>query len=339
MPGTAEREILETTTRVLGRITGMEVSFRDAEGRPDAEITIRHGDLQLDFTAQIKGNLTRPAAAMAVEQLARFKTRPLLVAKYINPRLADLLRKAGLSFADTAGNAYIDEPPLFILVKGNKPEHHQKPEKPSGRVFRTKGLQVVFALLCNPGLENEPFRKITAFGRVALGSVDWIMKELVAMDFLRNLGRGRRRLVRKEALLRRWVETYPEQLGGKILKGRYSPKDPDWWQNANIREDGGLWGGEVAAAKLTVYLKPAAARVYMEEAPGKMLVKNKLSKSPEGSVEVLDKFWGFEFDWQHGDLVPPLLIYADLMATGDARNIETAGIIYEEHLARLVRED
>jgi hypothetical protein len=31
-------------------------------------------------------------------------------------------------------------------------------------------------------------------------------------------------------------------------------------------------------------------------------------------------------------LVPPLLVYADLLATGDARNLETAALIRERYL-------
>ena len=86
-------------------------------------------------------------------------------------------------------------------------------------------------------------------------------------------------------------------------------------------------------------LRPGSIKVYVKEAPGKLLVKNRLTKSPEGSIEILDRFWTFRFDWAREDMVPPLLIYADLMASGDPRNIETARIIYEAHLARLVRED
>jgi hypothetical protein len=41
----------------------------------------------------------------------------------------------------------------------------------------------------------------------------------------------------------------------------------------------------------------------------------------------------------HDDLVPPLLIYADLMATGDTRNIETARMIYEKELSKYFREN
>jgi hypothetical protein len=41
----------------------------------------------------------------------------------------------------------------------------------------------------------------------------------------------------------------------------------------------------------------------------------------------------------NNQLVHPILIYADLMASGDPRNIETAQIIYEQELAQYFRED
>jgi len=50
-------------------------------------------------------------------------------------------------------------------------------------------------------------------------------------------------------------------------------------------------------------------------------------------------FWNFEIDWPHKNMVPPLLIYADLLATGEARNIETARILYEKEIHRFIRED
>jgi hypothetical protein len=56
-------------------------------------------------------------------------------------------------------------------------------------------------------------------------------------------------------------------------------------------------------------------------------------------ISILKPFWNFEYPWTHPVLVPSILIYADLLATGDARNIETARLIYEKEIARLVRED
>jgi hypothetical protein len=53
-------------------------------------------------------------------------------------------------------------------------------------------------------------------------------------------------------------------------------------------------------------------------------------------VEIRKPFWGKALDTgRRADLVPEPLVYADLLATGDARCIETAQMVYEEHLARL----
>ncbi|MCK5356795.1 MAG: hypothetical protein KAJ48_00235, partial [Elusimicrobiales bacterium] len=44
-------------------------------------------------------------------------------------------------------------------------------------------------------------------------------------------------------------------------------------------------------------------------------------------------FWNFNFDNEEKQIVPPLLVYADLMATKDPRNHEVAKIIYEQYIA------
>ena len=47
-------------------------------------------------------------------------------------------------------------------------------------------------------------------------------------------------------------------------------------------------------------------------------------------IEIMRKFWRFEPDPKFPKLTHPILIYADLLATADARNIETARIIYDD---------
>ena len=58
-----------------------------------------------------------------------------------------------------------------------------------------------------------------------------------------------------------------------------------------------------------------------------------------GNVEILKRFWLPVEPWQYEDIVHPILVYADLLATGDERNIETARMVYERHIIRLVREN
>jgi hypothetical protein len=90
---------------------------------------------------------------------------------------------------------------------------------------------------------------------------------------------------------------------------------------------------------LTRYLKPQTVTIYIKQPVGKLLLKHRITKDPQGEIEILNAFWNFEFQWDYPDLVHPLLIYADLLATGDPRNIDTAEMIYERELAGLVGED
>jgi hypothetical protein len=54
-------------------------------------------------------------------------------------------------------------------------------------------------------------------------------------------------------------------------------------------------------------------------------------------LELRKPFWGRALRVEgRPDTVPPALVYADLLATGDARCIETAQMIYDDHLARLL---
>jgi hypothetical protein len=50
-----------------------------------------------------------------------------------------------------------------------------------------------------------------------------------------------------------------------------------------------------------------------------------------GNVEILDAFWNFDAI-PDNDLVPPVLVYADLLATNDGRNAEAAKLIYEQRI-------
>lgn len=56
------------------------------------------------------------------------------------------------------------------------------------------------------------------------------------------------------------------------------------------------------------------------------------SRRPEGDIEVLNTFWHLPPDAEEPDLVPPILIYADLLTTLDPRNIETAKMIRDKYI-------
>jgi len=147
---------------------------------------------------------------------------------------------------------------------------------------------------------------------------------------------GDRRLLDSGRLLDEWVTNYPIKLRPRLNCQRFRVADPRWWQQTRLPE-GAFWGGEVAAAKLTEHLNPAAYTVYVDparrrEGIGHLVRQHQLRADPVGQLEVLDTFWNFPVAGKQPDLVPPLLVYADLLATLDPRNLEIAKRIREEHL-------
>src|SRR5439155_2362037 len=95
----------------------------------DALIRVRHGDQEILYAADVKRGL-RPALLGAVlQQLERLGEQGLLVTDYVTPPLADALRARRVAFIDTAGNAYLDRPPLPVWVKGQRPTGRDAPPR------------------------------------------------------------------------------------------------------------------------------------------------------------------------------------------------------------------
>jgi hypothetical protein len=338
-----EPELLEFALEALKKNLPMQAQIktvkplRDPKLRADYLLRIAMQGKEIRYYVEAKTNVTKADKLLLMMRKGEFKHPLLLVTKYINPQLADELKQNGTEFIDTAGNAFLNQLPLYIFVKGNKPDIVKVP--PFKRTFKPAGLRVIFAFLCNPGLENKTYREIAAETGVALGTVDWIMKELKELRFLLDMGKRDLRLLQKEKLLQRWVTAYPEQLRPKLLLGRFRG-EYGWWQQKTLDPFRAQWGGEVAAAKLTQYLQPETITIYTTpQELDQLLIKNRLKRDQTGDIEILKRFWKLPEIWKHEDLVHPILMYADLLATGNERNIETAKMIYDQHIVQLIRED
>lgn len=337
------KNLINRAVETFAQITGIKVVHQANAPKAgnvysDGLVRIDYKDMHWDFAIQAKARVTRATVAMEKTQPTLPGQDRILVTEYATPPMVDLMRAIGLFFMDTAGNAYINKPPLYVFIKGNNRPENLKPA-PTVRLFRPAGLKVVFALLTNPQMIEWPYRQIAAMTDVALGTVDWIFRDLKEMGFLLEMSNRRRKITNPLTLLKRWVEAYPEQLRPKLGLARFKADDPHWWKDIDIPGYNACWGGEVAAAKLTKHLKPAKVIIYAPEPPGKLIIEQKLRKTTAGDIEILKPFWTFDHEFDALGIAPPLLVYADLMATGDDRNIETAEIIYDNYLAQPDRQD
>lgn len=299
----------------------------------DAWIVLQLEGKKARYAAVVRRGLRPATLGAVIQQLRRLGEKALLIADYVTPQLADALRSYGIAFIDSAGNAFIDDPPVLVWIKGERPITQAK-RHPTGRAFQVGGLQVVFALLCNPEQVNLPYREIAKLAGVAHGTVGWVMAELPKLGFLGEVGQ-KRRLLQPERLLQQWVEAYARTLRPKLVLGRYKTETLDWWKTIEPTQYGLIMGGECAAARLKRHLRPGTLTFFGTKAEPRFLLDQHLKTDPTGEVEILRRFWQFEN--LEPALAPTLLIYADLLAIGDARCLETAKLLYDEITHGLIK--
>jgi hypothetical protein len=258
----------------------------------------------------------------------------ILVTAYVNFQMAERLKALDIPFLDTAGNAYVKTHDFFVYVTGRRAKGEAQAERPV-RVFRATGLRVIFALLCRPELTAAPYREIANAAGVALGTVNMAINDLKRLRYLRETKAKGRVLENRKALMDVWTEAFPRDLRLRLNPRRFQVANPEWWKTEDLAGLDMWIGGEPGATLLTKHLRPELTTVYGDAHFADLAHTIRPAKDPAGNLEVLQKFWNFAPPQQVRGyrVAPPLLIYADLLATGDARNLEAAEIIRERFLA------
>jgi hypothetical protein len=325
------QEALEAFEAVTGfPVTVVKEEVRLPHERADAIVELPGGRR---LVIEMKQTLTPATLGQGVAQLARFKRPGALVARYITPPMAERLKALDVPFMDTAGNAYIRFPNFLIYVTGRKPKA-PAPQERRVRALRPTGLKVIFALLCRPDMIGAPYRDIARAAGVALGTVGWVLNDLKKLGYLHETKAHGRVLEERQRLIDAWVEAYTRELLPKLKPRHFKVANANWWKTEDLAAFDMWLGGEPAAAVLTKHLRPEIVTVYGDTRFAALARKIQPIKDENGNLELLQKFWRFDaprYD-KRFPLTPPLLIYADLVATADARNIETAQMVREQFL-------
>ncbi len=337
------QNLLIQSTKSVYRQTGLKLI-------PTEENVNVEGYTHLHFTPKIKKWAQQANLGALINEVQQLPEKGMLVADYVNTKMADKLRQMNIPFIDTAGNVFINEKPLYLFVKGNKykPENgtskQTKEAQTGGRAFMPSGIKMLYAIMREPDLINESYRKIASKADVSLGTVGFVFKDLKRANYLLDFEGQPRRLINKEKLLTKWVDAYLEKLRPSLFLGTFRAENNDWWMELGekIMDYDACWGGEVAAAKITRHLKPEEITIYSKDTLRKQLFSdNRFSKDPKGKIKVFQTFWNTKGknSAQFMDLVEPIIIYADLLATGDARNLETARILYDTEIVKFIEEN
>lgn len=349
---TTKLEILQKAITLIKQETGIRINtvkddaVNKENGYVDAVIQIQAHDITL--FVEVKKWAANKNIGAIINQIKNIggPGKGLLVADYINPNMADKLKNAEVQFLDTVGNAYINQKPnLYIYIKGNKPKiDANKTERiKTGKAFQPSGLKVIFAFLKNKDLINAPYRHIADNAQVALGTVGWVIRDLKAQGFiLEGIKKKGRELTKINLLVDKWAEAYPLKLKEKYKIGKFTTENTDWWEKIKIEQYHGIWGGEIAAAKYSHYLNPKHGIVYIKKKNMAALLKTARLRKLEAyeisntEIELIEPFWKWEKEVignpKHNFLAHPIITYADLIETGEARNLETAKRIRDEYI-------
>jgi hypothetical protein len=275
----------------------------------------------------------------AIEKQLAGKQPTLLVTDHLLPGLRERLRSGGLSYLDETGNIFLKRKGVLILVEAGAREKREKQAKAESRAFTKTGLPLVFDILQNPEVLKKTRRDLANRYGMAVGNVHNVLEGLREDGYLIATGATRNkeyRLVDRPKLLEAWIEAYGEELKPALYVGSFRflrQEGPDSWKTLSLDKDRTVWGGEPAGDLLTNYLHPGELTMYTEEASRHLLITYKLVPDEAGPIKVYRKFWHYD-EGKMASVAPILLVYADLLLTGDPRCAETAQKIYDEYLRK-----
>jgi hypothetical protein len=322
-------------------LSDYDISLKDVtagEGY-DAIVHLERGSICVSLSVEVKNSGRQIVWGKLMNQLEDAEN-PTLLTDYVNPVLGEKLRARGINYVDTAGNIYLNVGgptglPFLIWIEGRKPIRHA--EEKANHAFTKAGLRVTYWLLTHPELVNETMRTVAQAVNVSLDTVHRARVSLQQRSFLLEISKNKWLLTNRKNLLDKWIEAYATSLQPSLLRGRFrllKNESMGDWKQQPIETPLTQWGGEPAADGLTDFLRPAEWILYTRETTQAVMKQLRLLPDPEeGPVRIYKKFWP---DDEPGSLVHPLLVYADLLSSPDARNHEVAQKIYEEYVQRLL---
>jgi len=326
-----EYEIVDMALENLQKNAGITGNWEEyGLNELDGHIELFVQNQPLKFNTEIKQELRNHQLPKIIDQ-AKHLGPLMVIANRIFPKIKEELRQNHIAYLEANGNIYLNQGGIILWLDGQRPVQ-PKTEK-GNRAFTKTGLKVLFHFLIDEHLVQQRYREIANITNVALGNLNYIMNGLKELNFVIEVSNQTFRLNNKKELLQKWMVAYEERLKPALLMGTFRfLREEDFlnWKNTPINTEKTKWGGEPAGDIYTNYLRPQTLTLYTIESRNELIKNYRLIPDEKGNIKVYKKFW--QLDDGPAPAVPPLLIYTDLMNTGDRRCMETAQKIYDEFL-------
>ncbi|WP_280301212.1 type IV toxin-antitoxin system AbiEi family antitoxin [Nocardia neocaledoniensis] len=320
-PHDIERAVADT-------LSAIAIDFRVLRWTSDttAIVEIARSGVRAEYQMVWMSHVTLSALSRTDRQDHRYEL--LVTGPHISSRTAEALRAANIDYIDNVGNAHLNFDPVLVDIRGRP---SIAPRKGRGtteaNLFSARRMQVLFALLAWPDLVDRPVRMIADTAGTSVGLAQSTLEIMKESDYV--VGRS---LYRRDELIDLWTAAYGNTLIPKLRETSFAGEVASWspppgWQVS----------GESAVQLIR---QPQTLTIYVKNFDPIEAVQSGWHKSSDPNIEIRRKFWG-EPPWatapeQYGafteSAAPPLMVYADLLASKDPRQTEVATALRRDHL-------
>ena len=318
-------ESLRNNTGITGLYT--ENNIEGIDGTVDLILD----NERIHFLVEVKNEIRKHQ----IDQIAGRKLRHgkdfMVVALNIPDIVKEEFRKLDLAYLDANGNIFFKNKGKHIWFENHK--KYRIAKEKVNRAFTKTGLRVVFLFLQDENAINLTYREIAEKADTALGNVNNIINGLNGLKFLLLTNNKKYFLNNKKELLTRWVTAYEEKLKPTLKIDVFDFVNNENffnWRAIQLNTNRTFWGGEPAGDILTNNLRPGKLILYTNENKQELMKNYRIFPDPDGKITVYRIFWNIND--KNNITVPPLLVYTDLINTGDPRCIETGRKVYEQFL-------
>lgn len=331
-----EVNIIHRALENLKENTGIQATWKGtAKGIFDGVLTVTIKGKKLTFDAEIKNEL-RFHQLQGIFDRQKKETPLIIIANKIFPKIKEELRKNNIAYVDANGNVFFNRENNYIWIDGNTALNEVKDK--TNRAFTKTGIKTVFHFLMDENLINTTHRNIAEVAGVGLGNTIYVINGLKELGHIAKLNKNEYTFTDQKKLLEKWVEAYDQKLKPDLEIGTFNllKKDDFYkWKEIQFKKTTTLWGGEPAGDILTNYLQPETLTIYTNENRAELMKNYRFIPDQGGNIKIYNRFWKIA---QEGiNTAPPLLVYADLLNTGDKRCIETANLVYDKYLKNRFR--
>ena len=317
----SERELfLDAEKRLINLTRRDDITIRPSSNRRyDTDISIGNVKLVGEVKSYVN-NANFNQMLFRLQEIRQTSKLPImLIVGDISPQNLMKFAEEGFNVLDHAGNCYINIPPLYILITGQK---LVKPKETVKKVFNDSAIKLIFYFLLDKSNIAKPYRKIVEETGFSIGTVKNVIEEMTLQHHIIKTSKGRV-LMDWRKLLDDWQVAYNQTLKPKLFLKKMSLVKPERiknWKDTKLPQDA-CWGGESGANLTDGYLIPEIHTIYTGGDSNEIIRTSRILPSSEGEILVYKKFWtGIE----ENHIAPKILIYADLMGTANSRCLDAA---------------